>query len=131
MLSGVRACFAAAAFLSVLAMLSGCSGLFFAEREPWRHEAEAKCIDAGLVRESAGIVQLSAIRGPGVCGADFPFKVSMLGESAPLSFADDPRPPGTIPAGSPSWPIAKSKDAPAPQQTAPRYSGRTISRYDS
>jgi hypothetical protein len=131
MLSGVRACFAAAAFLGVLAMLSGCSGLFFAEREPWRHEAEVKCVDAGLVRESAGIVQLSAIRGPGVCGADFPFKVSMLGESAPLAFADDPRPPGTIPAGSPNWPIAKSKDAPAPQGTAPRYSGRSISRYDS
>src|SRR4051794_20562854 len=100
MVSGVRGCFAGAAFLGALAMLSGCSGgFFFAEREAWRHEAEVQCIDGGLVREGPGIVRLSAIHGAGACGADFPFKVSVFGESTPIAFADEPRPPGAIPSG--------------------------------
>jgi hypothetical protein len=109
-------------------MLSGCSGLFFAQREAWRHEAEVQCVDAGLVREGPGIVQLSAIQGPSACGIDFPFKVSAFGESAPIAFVDDPRPPGTIPSGSPSWPI-KSRDSSAVSDVRP-YSVRP-SRYDA
>ena len=129
MVSGFRSCVIAAAFFGALAVLSGCSGVFFAQREPWRQEAEVQCIDAGLVREGPGIVRMSAISGPGVCGADFPFKVSVFGESAPIAFADDPRPPGAIPSGSPNWPIAKPKNASAAQE-APRYS-TTPSRYES
>jgi hypothetical protein len=115
-------------------MLSGCSGgFFFAEREPWRHEAEVQCIDGGLVAEGAGIVRLSAIRGPGVCGADFPLKVSVLGESTPIAFADDPRPPGAIPSGAPNWPINRSRDAPAPQprDAAVPYPGRSRARNEN
>ena len=129
MVSGFRSCVIAAAFFGALAVLSGCSGVFFAQREPWRQEAEVQCIDAGLVREGPGIVRMSAISGPGVCGADFPFKVSVFGESAPIAFADDPRPPGAIPSGSPNWPISKPKNASAAQE-APRYS-TTPSRYES
>src|SRR5438105_3324003 len=125
MVSGVRGCFVGSAFLAVLAMLSGCSGgFFFAERESWRGEAEVQCVNAGLVTEGAGMVRLSAIRGPGACGMDYPFKVSVFGESAPIAFADDLRPPGTIPSGAPNWPIAASKPAPAAQEAAPRYSVR-------
>jgi hypothetical protein len=133
MVSGVRWYFVGSAVLCVLAMLSGCSGgFFFAEREPWRLEAEVQCINAGLVSEGAGIVRLSAIRGPGVCGVEFPLKVSLLGESAPIAFADDPRPPGAIPSGPPSWPIIKSKDAPAPQDAPQaRYLGRPGPRQGS
>ena len=113
---GLRCCFAGSAALGVLAMLAGCSGgYFFAEREPWRREAEIQCLNSGAVTEGAGIVRLSAINGPGMCGADFPLRVTALGEGAPLGFADDPRPPAAIPAGAPSWPINKSGDAPAPQ----------------
>src|SRR5713101_2063887 len=105
MVSGARCYFVGSATLGVLAMLAGCSGgFFFAEREPWRGEAEVQCLNAGLVTEGTGVVRLSAIRGPGICGADFPLKVYVLGEGTPIAFADDPRPPGTIPSGSPSWP---------------------------
>ncbi len=32
--------------------------------------------------------------------ADFPLKVSSLGDSVPMSFSDEPRPPGAIPGGA-------------------------------
>jgi hypothetical protein len=113
---GVRGCFAGCAALGVLALLAGCSGgYFFAEREPWRREAEIACLNSGAVTEGAGIVRISAINGPGICGADFPLRVTALGEGAPLGFADDPRPPAAIPGGAPSWPIVKPDHAPATQ----------------
>jgi hypothetical protein len=69
--------------LGVLGVLAGCSGgNIFAEREPWRREAEVQCLNAGTVREGPGIVRIRSIQGPGVCGADFPFKVSALGARA-------------------------------------------------
>jgi hypothetical protein len=93
----------------VLGVLAGCSGgFFFAEREPWRHDAEVQCLNAGAVREGPGVVRITAIRGPGVCGADFPFRVSVLGASGPLGYTDELRPPADIPRrGSsppPRWP---------------------------
>lgn len=93
-------------------MLAACSGRgFFGEREPWRKEAEARCIGSGAVREGAGVVRISAISGPGVCGADFPLRVSSLGMPAALSF-DELRPPGAIPNATrgapPRWPISQS-----------------------
>jgi hypothetical protein len=113
-------------------MLSGCSGGFwFAEREPWRHEAEVQCLNAGLVSEGTGVVRLSAIRGPGICGADFPLKVSVLGEGTPMAFADDLRPPGAIPSARPNWPIVKSKDVPALHDAPPPYPGRPGPRQES
>ena len=55
------------------------------------------------------MVRLSAIRGPGMCGMDFPLKVSAFDEAVPVAFADDPRPPGAIPSGLPNWPVVKSR----------------------
>src|SRR5919198_879042 len=76
--------------LGVLGVLAGCSGsMFFAEREPWRHDAEVQCLNAGAVREGPGVVRITAIRGPGVCGADFPLRVSVLGASGPLGYSDE------------------------------------------
>src|SRR5262249_56913256 len=65
--------------------------------------------------------------GPGMCGVDFPLKVATLGESSSLvGYADDPRPPGSIPNGSaqmPRWPINEPQyvpPAPIPSvQTGP------------
>jgi len=94
--------------LSVLGVLAGCSGgNIFVEREPWRHDAEVQCLNTGAVKESAGVVRIKEIRGPGMCGADFPLKVSLLGESTPLGYTDDPRPPSAIPRGAAPqrWPI--------------------------
>ena len=119
---GVRWYIVGSVVLGVLGVLAGCSGGgMFAEREPWRHEAEVQCLNSGAVKESAGVVRINAIRGPGMCGADFPLKVSMLGETTSLGYTDDPRPPGAIPGGSaPSrWPIVRPGDLP-PVQDAPQ-----------
>jgi extensin-like protein len=97
--------------VAALGLLAGCSGrYFFAEREPWRHDAEIECLNSGTVKEGPGKVRISPIEGPGICGADFPFKVSSLGDSAPLSY-DDLRPPAAVPNASgqvpPRWPITQ------------------------
>src|SRR5258708_1922408 len=99
-----------------LCALAGCGGHnMFAEREPWRHEAELQCVNSGAVKEGPGKVRISPIDGPGVCGADFPLKVSSLGDTVPLSYGDELRPPGAVPNGAgpaPRWPIAPRPAAP-------------------
>jgi hypothetical protein len=92
----------------VLVSLAGCGrGFFQAEREPWRAEAEIACLKSGEVKETADVVRIEPISGPGMCGADYPLKVSALGETpGSFGFADEPpRPPGSI-GGQPRWPIA-------------------------
>jgi hypothetical protein len=114
-----RLCFtlSGAVAAGALCALAGCGGHnMFAEREPWRHEAELQCINSGAVKEGPGKVRISPIDGPGVCGADFPLKVSSLGDSVPLSYGDELRPPGTVPNGAgpapPRWPIGPRPAAP-------------------
>jgi hypothetical protein len=117
MARGVRWYLVGSIGFGVLGVLTGCSGgFFFAEREPWRREAELTCLNAGVVREGPGVVRIAAIRGPGVCGADYPLKVSVLGASSPLGYSDELRPPGDIPLRSPAaprWPVAPPSGAPA------------------
>lgn len=113
----------------VLASLAGCGrGFMFAEREPWRHDAEVNCLKSGAVRESAGVVRIAPIDGPGICGADFPLKVAMLGEGPAVGFADEPlRPPGSIPTASqPRWPIAQPRTYSPPPSPPPNYSAAPI-----
>jgi hypothetical protein len=103
----------------VLVSLAGCGRGFFqtAEREPWRAEAEAACLKSGEVRESADLVRIRPINGPGICGAEFPLKVSALGENPAYGFADeDLRPPASI-GRQPRWPIAQ----PAYRTPPPSY----------
>ncbi|WP_369721709.1 extensin family protein [Bradyrhizobium sp. LLZ17] len=93
----------------VLVSLAGCGrGFFQAEREPWRAEAEAACLKSGAVKESADIVRIDPISGPGMCGAEFPLKVAAIGEgSSSYGFADEElRPPGSI-GNQPRWPVAQ------------------------
>src|SRR5476649_2429925 len=93
--------------------LFGCSRSgWFEAREPWRHDAEVACLKAGAVREGPGIAQLRPISGPGMCGANFPLKVSALGGGSALGFADDPRPPGVVPQYSPA-PVSRAPLVPA------------------
>lgn len=96
-----------------LISLAGCGrGLFqFESREPWRAEAEAACLKSGAIRESADLVRIKPISGPGVCGAEFPLKVAALGDdSSSLGFADDLRPPGSIGGGNqPRWPAQQPR----------------------
>src|SRR5205807_10245838 len=105
----------------VLVSMAGCGRGYFstAEREPWRAEAEAACMKSGEVKETANVVRISPISGPGACGADFPLKVAALGEANMLGFADDLRPPGAIPSAGiqPRWPINAQPD---PQDDSPQ-----------
>jgi hypothetical protein len=107
----------------VLVSLAGCGRGFFqiAEREPWRAEAELACLKSGEVKETANVVRISPISGPGACGADFPLKVAALAENSALGFADDLRPPGAIPSvgNQPRWPINSSSQKGYPQQAYP------------
>ncbi|MDA9497169.1 extensin-like domain-containing protein [Bradyrhizobium sp. CCBAU 11357] len=108
----------------VLVSLAGCGrGFFQAEREPWRAEAEAACLKSGAVKESADIVRIDPISGPGSCGAEFPLKVAAIGEgSSTYGFADESlRPPGSI-GNQPRWPVQ-------PRSNYPQSQGYPASSY--
>ena len=107
----------------ILVALTGCNPSFVGEqREPWRGEAEQACLKSGAVKESPSVVLLPPINGPGMCGADFPLKVSMLGEGAPLGYEDEPvRPPGDVPRAAPAYPRQQPQYPANPQYGAPAY----------
>src|SRR3954464_8919306 len=95
----------------VLVTLAGCGrGFFQAEREPWRAEAEAACLKSGAVKESADIVRIEPISGPGLCGAEYPLKVPPIGDaSSSYGFADEElRPPGSV-GNQPRWPVTQPR----------------------
>jgi hypothetical protein len=111
---------------AVLLALAGCGRGFFmdGEREAWRHDAEVACLKSGAVK--IGVERVEPIEGPGMCGADFPFKVSALGEAPLMSYADDLRPPASIPNASadmPRWPTNEPRYAPPPSA---RVRGETL-----
>jgi len=97
----------------LLLALAGCgrSMLHYGERASWRHQAEVECLKSGAVKIGAGVVQIQPIEGPGMCGADFPLKVAVLGESSAIGYADELRPPGAVPNASsaqmPRWPASE------------------------
>ena len=122
---GTLACFIV--FIALIA-LAGCTHYLFAEREPWRHDAEIACLNTGAVKETPQRVRISAIGGPGICGMDYPIRVAALGDNPPLAYdAEPPRPPAAIPGGAVShdvppivsqgWPDGLSK------KTRPTASG--------
>jgi hypothetical protein len=97
---------------AALIALAGCGHYFYSgEREAWRREAEVACLTSGAVKESPSRVRISPISGPGICGADYPFQVSALGEAGPLGYTDEPvRPPAGLSSGSAPqhWPVVQS-----------------------
>jgi hypothetical protein len=106
----------------VLLALAGCGRSFFmdGERAAWRHDAEVACLKSGAVK--IGVERIDPIEGPGMCGADFPFKVKALGEAPVMSYADELRPPASIPNASsdmPRWPASKPRYVPPPVKVAP------------
>jgi hypothetical protein len=115
----------------VLVSLVGCGrGFFSEEREPWRTEAEIACLKSGAVKESVDLVRLSPISGPGMCGAEYPLKVSALGEiSGTFGFADeDLRPPAPI-GNQPRW-IREPAPPPRPYSAPVPYHQNDTS-YDA
>lgn len=103
----------------VLVTLAGCGrGFMTAEREPWRAEAEKACLKSGAVKETADLVRIDPISGPGACGAEFPLKVAALGEGmSSLGYADDLRPPGSI-GNQPRWPVAQQSPSYRPSYSS-------------
>jgi len=106
--------------------LAGCARMWFAEREPWRREAEVACLQSGAVKEGPSVAIVAAINGPGVCGADYPLRIAALGAPAVVGFFDEPaRPPGAI-MGAPASPPASypaGRPYPAnPYPADPQYS---------
>jgi hypothetical protein len=81
--------------------LAACGKVMFAERDPWRHEAEVACLKSGLVKESPALARIQPITGPGICGADFPIKVAAIGEGSAVGYDEELRPPGGIPGRQP------------------------------
>jgi Extensin-like protein C-terminus len=108
---------------AALIALAGCGHNFYSgEREAWRGDAEIACMNSGAIKESAARVRISAISGPGMCGADYPIRVSALGESGPLGYEDEPvRPPGSLPSGGmpQHWPVVQSNALPASVASGP------------
>ncbi|HTE77027.1 MAG TPA: extensin family protein [Xanthobacteraceae bacterium] len=106
-------------FVALLA-LAGCSHYLFAEREPWRHDAEIACLNSGAVKDTPQRVRISSISGPGICGMDYPIRIAALGDNPPLAYdAEPPRPPSAIPSGA--VPREMSQDLPPVQSTGPQY----------
>jgi hypothetical protein len=58
--------------------LFGCRDFGFESRDPWRAEAEERCISEKRVEPSAYVEPESAIEGHGACGMTHPFKVSAM-----------------------------------------------------
>ena len=81
--------------------LAACGKVMFAERDPWRHEAEVACLKSGLVKEGPALVRVEPIAGPGICGADFPIKVTAIGTGSAIGYDEEMRPPGAIPGRQP------------------------------
>src|SRR3954469_15254894 len=104
--------------------LAACGKMWVAERDAWRHEAEVACLKSGVVKESPSLVRVEPITGPGICGADFPLKVAAIGEGAPIGFADDPRPPGSVPSRQPL-----AQHAPRPVYYDPQQQGYPQQAY--
>jgi len=101
----------------LLLALAGCGRSFlqFGERPSWRHDEEVACLKSGQVKIGVGVEEMKPIEGPGMCGADFPLKVALLGESSAMSYADDLRPPAAIPNApddQPRWPPLEQRYAP-------------------
>ncbi len=128
MTGGVRKFLVGSVVLAALIVVAGCSHYLFAERAPWRREAEVACLNSGAMESVPGRVRISSIEGPGVCGMDYPLRVSVVGENAqisatprsgaPLSYDDEPpRPPSSIPGGDmpQQWPGVQSTPLPPPQ----------------
>jgi hypothetical protein len=121
MTRGVRWYLVGSLVLVVLAVLAGCGRqAWFGEREPWRREAEVACLKSGAVREGPAVAILKPIQGPGMCGADYPLKVAVLGEPPITGYGDDVvRPPGAIPQNS-AYPALITGTPAAPASNAPR-----------
>jgi hypothetical protein len=113
--------------------LAACGRSWLAERDAWRHEAEVVCLKSGAVKEGPTVVRIEPITGPGICGADFPLKVSAFGDTPAIGYSDELRPPATIgrfPLADPPDPRPIASDPYAQPWRAPRtYPAQSAQSY--
>jgi hypothetical protein len=109
----------------LLLAFAGCTGMWFAEREPWRREAELACLQSGAVKEGPTVSMVKAINGPGTCGADYPLRVTAIGGAGVFGLADD-----VVPAHPPSTLAAGGTAAPAALMPAATLACPLVSRLD-
>ena len=103
----------------LLLTLASCGNISsFEEREPWRHDAEAACLQSGAVREGPSVAMVAAINGPGVCGIDHPVRVAALGEAQAMAFAEE-SPPWQTPFAPFGTPSRTAVTAARPAQVTP------------
>src|SRR3989304_3179572 len=69
----------------------GCRVYDFAEREPWRNEAEQRCLAANPLRASSYLEPAPEI-GRGACGMTQPFKVVAIGDGTLSGAREQPAP---------------------------------------
>lgn len=120
MTPAISRCASSAVSLPLLLALAACGSIAsFEEREPWRGQAEAACLQSGAVTEGPHVTKLAPISGPGVCGIDHPFRVSALGEATAMAFAEESPPWQTpfaafgtpVTAAAPAQPVAVAPGA--------------------
>jgi hypothetical protein len=116
---GVAPYVARVAGAGLMLALGGCAGIWFAEREPWRREAEIACLQFGAVKEGPAVTFVQAINGPGVCGADYPLRVAALGGPGLFGIVDEGEPgSNTVPY------VTGSSNSPARAQSTSDRAGR-------
>ncbi len=71
----------------------GCRVYDFAERDPWRNEAEQRCLAANPIRSSSYLEPTPEI-GRGACGMTQPFKVAAIGDGTLSGAREQPAPQG-------------------------------------
>src|SRR5215472_13516988 len=123
-------CWSFVGFLVLVAMAGCARQAWFGEREPWRREAEVACLKSGAVREGPAVAILKPIQGPGMCGAEYPLKVSVLGEPPIVGYADEVvRPVGAIPQHSYPPPSVTPVNTPTPHYEPDRFYTPTPDTY--
>jgi hypothetical protein len=84
-LSGLarRVAILSTACIGTAVVVSACGGLRREQRAEWRAQAEIACLKSGKVRETPYVKISKSIDGPGVCGANYPMKVSAVTAAIP------------------------------------------------
>lgn len=96
-------------------MVFGCRVYDLAEREPWRNEAEQRCLAAHSLQTSSYIEPAAEIGRFGQCGMTQPFKVAAIGDGT-LSMSREEAKPQTFAAriqsvlGVNPVPVAATRD---------------------
>ena len=111
-----------------LLTLAGCGRAFmqYAQREPWRRDAELTCMQAGVVKEGLGVVRIAPIEGPGIA-AQPSRRMLFLAKPARLAMPTKRSARRAIPGAQPRWPVAPPRYSAPPPVAQPPQVGAPMS----